>query len=58
MTRPSAVFRGDTEYGFRHALVREAALAMLTDDDRTLGNRLAAEWLEEMGEPDAAVLAH
>jgi len=32
-------------YAFRHALVREGAYAMLTDEDRTLGHRLAAEWL-------------
>ena len=35
-----------SEYAFRHALVREAAYAMLTDDDRALGHRLAGAWLE------------
>ena len=36
--------RGDAEpaFAFRHALVREAAYAMLTDVDRALGHRLAA----------------
>jgi hypothetical protein len=48
---------GDVEYAFRHALVREAAYAMLTDSDRALGHRLAAGWLESVGEVDAMVLA-
>ncbi len=46
-----------TRYQFRHALVREAAYAMLTDDDRRLGHRLAAEWLEARGAQDPLVLA-
>jgi tetratricopeptide (TPR) repeat protein len=52
-----ARFHGQDEYRFRHALVREAARAMLTDADRTLGHRLAAEWLEGAGVTDAALLA-
>jgi len=48
---------GEVEYGFRHAILREAAYAMLTDCDRVLGHRLAAEWLEARGESDAMVLA-
>ncbi len=47
----------DTRYAFRHALVREAAYVTLTDDDRSLGHRLAGQWLEENGEPDAMTLA-
>jgi eukaryotic-like serine/threonine-protein kinase len=35
------------EWGFRHALVREGAYAMLVDRDRALGHMLAAEWLEK-----------
>jgi len=42
---------------FRHALVREASYAMLTEEDRTLGHKLAGEWLERAGERDAMVLA-
>src|SRR5262249_45287238 len=42
---------------FRHALMREAAYALLTDADRALGHRLAAEWLSSRGEPDAFTLA-
>jgi tetratricopeptide (TPR) repeat protein len=39
--------RHDAELAFRHALVRDAAYAMLTEDDRRLGHRLAAERMEE-----------
>ncbi len=49
--------RGDTDYAFRHTLVREAAYAMLTDADRTLGHRLAGEWLESNGSADATAMA-
>jgi eukaryotic-like serine/threonine-protein kinase len=47
----------DVEYVFAHALVREAAYAMLTDEDRQLGHRLAGAWLEQAGARDAMVLA-
>jgi len=47
----------DLELGFRHALVRDAAYAMLTPDDRALGHRLAGQWLEQAGERDAVKLA-
>jgi eukaryotic-like serine/threonine-protein kinase len=57
MVRGTSRFAGETEYHFRHALVREAAYAMLTEADRTLGHRLAAEWLERVGESEAIVLA-
>ncbi|HVK70372.1 MAG TPA: protein kinase, partial [Polyangium sp.] len=50
-------FSGDEEYAFRHALLREGAYALLTDDDRALGHRLAGEWLERAGESDPLVLA-
>ncbi|UQA54721.1 serine/threonine-protein kinase [Polyangium aurulentum] len=55
--RRESRFPGEDEYAFRHALVREGAYAMLTDADRTLGHRLAGEWLEKHGEQDALVLA-
>ncbi|AKT38330.1 uncharacterized protein CMC5_024750 [Chondromyces crocatus] len=45
------------EYIFRHALLREAAYALLTEEDRVLGHRLAGEWLEKHGERNALVLA-
>ncbi|MEI8258404.1 MAG: serine/threonine-protein kinase PknK, partial [Deltaproteobacteria bacterium] len=50
-------FADQPEYRFRHSLLREAAYAMLTEADRALGHRLAAEWLEGAGENDAAVIA-
>jgi len=49
--------RADAEFTFAHALVREAAYAMLTDDDRLLGHRLAGAWLEQAGAGDAMALA-
>ncbi|MEP7123569.1 MAG: protein kinase [Byssovorax sp.] len=52
-----ARFPGETEYAFRHALVREAAFGMLTEADREVGHRLAGEWLTRVGEGDAVVLA-
>jgi tetratricopeptide (TPR) repeat protein len=48
---------GDREYVFRHALVQEAAYAMLTEEDRALGHRLCGEWLEKSGEGNPLVLA-
>ncbi|WP_394840440.1 serine/threonine-protein kinase PknK [Pendulispora rubella] len=48
---------GDTEYAFRHALVREAAHSMLTNEDREVGHRGAASFLESMGEREPHVLA-
>ena len=55
--RGTGRFIGEHELAFRHALVREAAYGTLTDADRTLGHRLAGEWLERAGEPEAIVLA-
>jgi eukaryotic-like serine/threonine-protein kinase len=44
------------DYVFRHALLRDAAYAMLTEGDRGLGHLLAAEYLEKSPERDAIVL--
>jgi eukaryotic-like serine/threonine-protein kinase len=57
VARRHSRFPSEVEFGFRHALVREAAYAMLTPDDRVLGHKLAGEWLEEIGEADPVVLA-
>lgn len=54
---PESRFPGEREIAFRHDLHRQAAYAMLTGKDRALGHRLAAQWLESKGEPDALVLA-
>ncbi|MFT3769710.1 MAG: AAA family ATPase [Minicystis sp.] len=55
--RDAGCFPGETEHVFRHALVRDAAYAMIPDDDRSVGHRLAGAWLEQHGEVDPAVLA-
>jgi len=55
--REQSRFAGEEEYAFRHAIVREAAYAMLTDDDKALGHSLAGEWLVKVQEHDAAALA-
>jgi len=55
--RGTASLPGEDEYIFRHALLREAAYLMLTDADRTLGHRLAGEWLERVGATNSVALA-
>lgn len=50
-------FANERELVFRHAIVRDAAYAMLTDDDRRLGHSLAADWLEARG-VTPGLLAH
>jgi hypothetical protein len=44
-------------YAFRHALLREAAYATLTEADRRLGHRLAADRLEQGPDPDPFLVA-
>ncbi len=55
--RSESKFPSEREYAFRHALVRDAAYAMLTEEDRVLGHRLAAGWLERIGARDSVLLA-
>jgi eukaryotic-like serine/threonine-protein kinase len=55
--RGGSRFAGEDEIAFRHALLREGAYSMLSDEDRALGHKLAGEWLEEHGELDAHLLA-
>jgi tetratricopeptide (TPR) repeat protein len=50
-------FTGEREYRFQHGLVRDAAYTMLTEQDRALGHKLAAEWLTAAGEREPLVLA-
>ena len=49
---------GMTELSFRHALLRRAAYATLTEEDRSLGHRLAAAWLERADEDREVVALH
>ncbi|RLB64243.1 MAG: serine/threonine-protein kinase PknK [Deltaproteobacteria bacterium] len=55
--RSESKFPEETEFTFRHSLLREAAYAALTHNDRELGHRLAGSWLEDAGEVQAVVLA-
>lgn len=55
--RHDSRFPMDPEYRFRHALLREAAYSLLTDEDRARCHRLAGEYLERIGETDAVILA-
>jgi tetratricopeptide (TPR) repeat protein len=54
---PSIASDGSPAFTFAHALIREAAYAMLTDEDRQLGHRLAAKWLLEHSAPEPIALA-
>jgi len=48
---------GQEEWAFVHDLARDAAYGMLTETDRSLGHRLALDWLVGVGEGDPATLA-
>ncbi len=50
-------FAGEREFRFQHGLLRDAAYTMLTDADRALGHRLAAEWLVRVDERESLRLA-
>ncbi len=54
---PAAAKTGAKTYQFRHSLLRDAAYAMLADDDRAALHVAAAEWLDAQGEADPLVLA-
>ena len=56
-TRAESRISGEREYVFRHVLLREAAYATLSDEDRRLGHRVAADWLANHGETDPMMLA-
>ncbi len=55
--RSESRFPSEREFIFRNELVREAAYATLTSQDRALGHRVAGTWLERAGEADPRVLA-
>jgi tetratricopeptide (TPR) repeat protein len=52
-----SLLAGEVAYSFRHDLMRDAAYELLTPEDRTLGHRLAAGFLESTTAPDPNVLA-
>jgi hypothetical protein len=47
----------ESTFVFAHALIRDAAYDLLTESDRKLGHRLAAEWLEGAGQGPRVVTA-
>jgi class 3 adenylate cyclase/tetratricopeptide (TPR) repeat protein len=51
---------GETEYAFRHLLVRDVAYGQIPRSERAARHRLAAEWIESLGraEDHAEMLAH
>jgi class 3 adenylate cyclase/tetratricopeptide (TPR) repeat protein len=51
---------GETEYAFRHILVRDVAYGQIPRPERAAKHRLAAEWIESLARPDdhADLLAH
>ena len=55
--RRESRFPEEEELAFRHALLREGAYAMLTEQDRVLGHKLAGAWLSGHGEAEPLVLA-
>ena len=57
VARSHSRLEGQRELAFRHALLRDAAEAMLTDEDRARGHRLAGEWLRDHHAALAPVLA-
>jgi hypothetical protein len=50
-------FPEEREFGFRHALLRDAAYGLLDDEQRPALHRAAAGFLERSGERDPLVLA-
>jgi tetratricopeptide (TPR) repeat protein len=55
--RREASLPGEVELGFSNALVREAAYATLSEEDRVRCHALAGAWLAARGASDAVVLA-
>ena len=51
---------GETEYAFKHLLVRDVAYGQIPRADRAEKHRRAAEWIESLGRPDdhAELVAH
>src|SRR5262249_32628487 len=48
---------GEKAYRFHHALMRDAAYFLASEEERVASHRLAGEYLEDRGEPDSLVLA-
>jgi tetratricopeptide (TPR) repeat protein len=50
-------FPSEAEYGFRHALMREAVYGLVSEEDARVWHHQAAEYLEAAGEHDPCILA-
>jgi tetratricopeptide (TPR) repeat protein len=57
-SRSSSRILGTREWMFRHSLLHQVAAQMLTEDKQRLLHLRAGRWLEQVGEHDAALLAH
>lgn len=57
LPRATSRFAGETEFALRHALLREAGYATLSEEDRVRGHAAALSWLTVRGEKSAAALA-
>jgi tetratricopeptide (TPR) repeat protein len=51
-------FPGETEFEFVDSALRRALRLSLVDEDRRLGHRSAARWLERIGAPPEQIAAH
>jgi tetratricopeptide (TPR) repeat protein len=54
---PKSRFPTEREFHFRHALLRDAALELVPGNHKPAAHRRVGAWLEQVGEPDALVLA-
>jgi class 3 adenylate cyclase/tetratricopeptide (TPR) repeat protein len=56
----ASTIEGDSEYAFRHLLVRDVAYSQIPRADRAEKHLLAARWIEQLGrrEDHAEMLAH
>jgi hypothetical protein len=55
--RSASRIPGETEFEFRHSLVRDAAYRLLTKEDIVQGHGMAAAWLEEANVTEPLALA-
>lgn len=54
---PQSRITGETEWTFRHPLLRDAGYASILEEDRTEMHRAAATWLESKGDADVGLIA-
>jgi tetratricopeptide (TPR) repeat protein len=54
---PDSRYGAAREYRFRHALLRDAAYAMMTHEERCAAHGVAGDWLERNHEKDERLLA-